>query len=315
MNIQSLDLNLFVAFEAVMESRSATLAARRLNLTQSAVSNALARLREALGDPLFVRSGRGLVPTPAAEAMAPRIAEALRRFEGLLQEDRGFDPGQCTRRFTLSCTDDQEVSDLPQVARRFADLLPRASLEVVSVDRLLAANGQTQVDVDLSLLPLELGVPGLHVAPLYVEEVAFVVRQDHPQVKGRALGARQFSELPHVEVHVLRGGGVGTQAVERRVRELGLRRNVALVVPHFLPAALAAATTDAVARLPLRFARHVCGLLPLKLVRPPFDPPRYPIGLAWHDRTHRDPVVGCFRDLVIAALREPQPSQSSRSRV
>lgn len=305
MNISSLDLNLFLTFETVMEARSATLAARRLNLTQSAVSNALARLREALGDPLFVRSGRGLVPTPAAQAMAPQVSEALRRFESLLGADRGFEPAQCTRRFTLSCTDDQELSDLPQVARRFAELLPRASLEVVSVARLLTPSGFAQEEVDLSLLPMEVKAPGLRLTPLYVEETCFVARKDHPRVKGRVLGARQFEALPHVEVHVLPGGGVGTRAIERTLGELGLQRRVSLVVPHFLLAAQVAATTDAIARLPLRMARHLCGFLPLKVVRPPFDPPRYTIGLGWHERVHQDPVVGCFRDLVIGTLREP----------
>lgn len=304
MNIATLDLNLFVVFEAVMETRSATRAAKRLNLTQSAVSNALARLREALSDPLFLRSGRGLVPTPAAEAMAPLVAEALRRFESLLRPGLGFDPAACTRRFTLSCTDDQEVSDLPRVARRFAEVLPLATLEVVSVHRLLDSHGQLQEDVDLFLLPMELGAPGLRKAPLYTEASCFVVRKEHPLVRGRVLGAKQFEMLPHVDVHVLRGGGVGSQAMERRIREAGLRRQVSLVVPHFLPAALAAATTDAVARLPLRFARHVCGFLPLKLVRPPFELPRYGMGLAWHERTHGDPVLRCFREIVIAALRE-----------
>lgn len=305
-NISLLDLNLFVVFQAVMEARSATLAARRLNLTQSAVSNALARLREALGDPLFVRSGRGLAPTPMATAMAPSISRALFQFESLLQLGRRFDPSLCTRHFTLSCTDDQEVSDLPRVLERFTEALPLATLEVVPVDRLLAEGGVSKADVDLFLLPMEVRAPGLHLQPLYQEKVIFAVRRDHPVIHGTTLSRRQFEALRHIEVHVMKGGGTGSLALERTLKAQGLSRSLSLVLPHFLSAAHAAAASDGVARLPLRFARALGDLLPLKILRPPFPSPTYDVGLGWHERTHLDPALSHLRTLVIEALREPR---------
>lgn len=305
-NITSLDLNLFVVFQAVMDARSATQAARHLNLTQSAVSNALSRLREALGDPLFVRSGRGLAPTPAATDLAPAVARALSQFEGLLQQERRFDPSLCTRRFTLSCTDDQEVSDLPRIMERFAEALPSASLEVVPVDRLLAEGGLSKADVDVSLLPVEVRAPGLRLQPLYREKVLFAARRDHPVVKGTILSRRQFETLRHIEVHVMKGGGTGSQALERTLKAHGLSRRLALVLPHFLSAAHAAAASDAVARLPLRFVRALGNRLPLKILRPPFPSPTYAVGLGWHERTHLDPALSYLRSLIIHALQEPR---------
>jgi DNA-binding transcriptional LysR family regulator len=163
-----------------------------------------------------------------------------------------------------------------------------------------------QSEVELSLLPLEVKAPGLHLQPLYEEKVAFVVRRDHPVIRGTVLTRRHFETLNHVEVHVLKGGGVGSLALERVLKERGLTRQVSLVLPHFLPAALTAVTTDAIARLPLRFAREVGALLPIKILRPPFPAPGYLIGLGWHERTHRDPAVRHLRELIIEVLREPR---------
>src|SRR5215510_1065067 len=99
MNLSTLDLNLFLVLHTVLEEKSATRAAKRLHVTQSAVSNALARLRTALGDPLVVRDGNRLVPTPRAEELAPRIASAVAQLRYVVESEREFDPRTTTRRF------------------------------------------------------------------------------------------------------------------------------------------------------------------------------------------------------------------------
>src|ERR1700722_18387508 len=124
MNLAALDLNLFVVLHAVLEERSATRAAKRLNVTQSAVSNALARLRAVLGDPLVVRSGRGLVATPRAEELAPSIAQAIAHLEKALDRGRTFVPGESTRTFTIAAADNHQTSEAPVIAAAFAKSLP-----------------------------------------------------------------------------------------------------------------------------------------------------------------------------------------------
>src|ERR1700744_3732492 len=113
MNLMAFDLNLLLVLHAVLEEKSATLAAKRLNVTQSAVSNALARLRAVVGDPLLIRSGKGLVPTPRAAELAPIIAEAIEKLEAALDQGASFRPETSTRTFTLAAADNNQARDVP----------------------------------------------------------------------------------------------------------------------------------------------------------------------------------------------------------
>src|SRR5216110_2585273 len=130
-NLSAIDVNLFVVLRAVLAERSATRASQQLHVTQSAVSNALARLRQQLGDPLLVRHGRGLTPTPFALEIAPRLEAALKEL-GEIGRDRTFDPLLETRSFTLACPDHQELSDVPRLLQLFARRLPRSTLQIVT---------------------------------------------------------------------------------------------------------------------------------------------------------------------------------------
>src|SRR5215510_12950666 len=140
MNIGAIDTNLLLVLHLVLQERSATRAARRLHLTQSAVSNALGRLRTRLGDRLVVRTGRGLAPTPRAEAMAPLLAAAFGELERAVGRE-GFDASTCTRTFTFA--DSEEFSQLPRLARLFEERLPRATLDLVVSEEPFAARVST----------------------------------------------------------------------------------------------------------------------------------------------------------------------------
>src|SRR5262249_12765943 len=126
-NLSAVDLNLLLVLHAVLEERSATRAAARLNVTQSAVSNALARLRVLLGDALVVRSGRGLVPTPRAAELGPLLRDVVERLS-LVLDQRGFVPEESTRTFTIALADSYQLCDAPRIARAFAKRLPHAAL-------------------------------------------------------------------------------------------------------------------------------------------------------------------------------------------
>lgn len=306
MDLAAIDLNLFLVLDAVLTEGSATAAARRLHVTQSAVSNALARLREVVGDPLVVRRGRGLAPTPVALQLQPRIAAGLHELRAALAAGREFDPATTTRRFSIALTDNQEVSDLPRIVARFERQLPRASLQVITVERLLASDGLAAGLVDLALAPAAVTAPGLRQTPLYSEQGVLVVRRDNRKV-GRRLDRAGFEATPYVGVQILGEGGHGHRVARDNLARAGLRRRVVLTVPHFMAAAVAVSRTDWMTGLPRRFAAEVSRRLPLRTVAAPLEIVDFPLALHWHARTDADPGAQFFRALVVAALRPPPP--------
>src|SRR5262245_6368197 len=155
-------------FDTVLAERSVVRAARRLHVTPSAISNALARLRAALDDPLLVRSGRGVVPTPRAAALAPAVARALRDLDQALHGE-AFNPATTDRELTLAIADVIQVVKLPGIVAALAAKMPRARLRVLSIDTLVASGGLAGPDVDVVVGAGEKG-PGVRAQPLYEEQ-------------------------------------------------------------------------------------------------------------------------------------------------
>jgi DNA-binding transcriptional LysR family regulator len=305
-NLSGIDLNLFVVLAVVLSERGVTRAAKRLHVTPSAVSNSLARLRELLGDPLVVRSGNGLVATSRAKELSPVLTHALASLQGILDHKRGFLPEETTRTFTLAAADSNQVCDVPAIIEGFARELPRAVLRIVSADYLVSSGGLAAGEIDAAFavegMPLS---TGCHARPLYEEEGTFVVRRHHPRVKRRMTPAL-FNSMKHIDVQVALGRtGSGHGIAERVWRAAGLSRTVALAVPHFTAAAIAAARTDYVAALPRRVAEALAQLLPLEITRPSFAMPRVTVTLVWHERTADDLGAQYFRNLVAKAVATP----------
>src|SRR5215471_6408548 len=287
-NLSSIDLNLFLVLHAVLEERSTTRAAARLNVTQSAVSNALARLRLLLDDPLVVRQGRGIVPTPRAEQLAPLLKEATDRLS-LAIERRGFIATETTRTLIIALSDNYQASEVPHIARVFAVHMPQATLRVVSADYLAATDGLASGDIDVAFSPEQALQPGMRSAALFEEQGALIVRRDHPRVRSR-MTRELFNELPHIDVHVVLGHpGAGHRVAQRGWERAHVRRRVVLTVPYFIIAAMAAAETDCVAALPSRMTDLCVRLLPLKRVQAMFPLPRMNTVMVWHERTNEDP--------------------------
>jgi DNA-binding transcriptional LysR family regulator len=301
MNLSSLDLNLFMVLHAVLEERSATRAAKRLHVTQSAVSNALARLRAVLADPLVVRSGRGLTPTPRAQELAPLVAQAIAQLKAAVDRGAAFVPEASERSFTLALSDNHQTSEAARIAEAFARRLPRATLRLVSNDYLAATDGLAG-DVDAAFAPSILRTPGVRARRVFEEQACLVVRRDHPRVRGK-LTPKLFRELPHIDVDVVLGRpGVGGRLADQYWKDKGLERKVAMRVPYFTTAALIASRTDSIAGLPSRVARVLCKTLPIKVAATTFPLPTMEISLVWHERTDADPGGRFFRDLVAAAV-------------
>jgi DNA-binding transcriptional LysR family regulator len=178
-NLTNLDLNLLLVLHVVLEERSVTRAAARLHVTPSAVSNALARLRQHVGDPLVVRSGRGLVPTAGALALAPRLAQALGTLDEVVAQVQRFEPGH--RKFVVAMGEHWQVTDVPRLMQALQRCAPDAVLQVVPVTpdtsrRLLEGA------IDISLRRIEELEPELQSSPLYSDEIVLLARRDHPMI-------------------------------------------------------------------------------------------------------------------------------------
>ncbi len=301
-NLSAFDLNLFIVLHAVLEEGSATRAAKRLNVTQSAVSNALGRLRTSLGDPLVVRRGRGLVPTPRAAELAPVVAQAIVHLQAVV--GRGFDPGESTRTFTVAAADNHQTSEGPRIAAAFAKGLPRAALRIVSADFLAASDGLASGEIDLAFVPSVIAEQGPCAERVFEERACLLVRRDHPRVRGKVT-PKLFNELGHIDVEVALGKkGVGHEGAERHWRSVGLVRRVAITVPYFTTAVMMAAGTDLVAGLPNRAAEVLCAAFPVRIARTTFPLPSMGISLMWHERTDADLGARYVRRLVADATRD-----------
>src|SRR5882762_8971677 len=196
-SIASIDLNLMLVLHTVLAERNVARAAERLHVTPSAVSNALARLRDVLGDPLVTRKGRGIVPTPRATELAPAIARAIHEFEHALQAGP-FDAASCTRTFTLAIADAGQITWVPRIAIGMTRELPKAHLRVVGIDSLVSLGDLTSSEIDLHF-----GVRGKG-AGLHVERLFLVARRAHPAL-GKRLSRRMLGGLRHVRVDMVPG--------------------------------------------------------------------------------------------------------------
>lgn len=303
MNLASIDLNRLLVLHVVLRERSVTRAAAALQVTPSAVSNALARLRATFEDPLLVRSGRGLVLTPRATALAPQLADAVEALARVVQEQSNFDPARSTRTFTLACSDAEQVSEVPRIAAAFARELPKASLRVMSVDQLESKGGLAGGEVDVAIAPAHGPLPDVHSSDLYEEEGVLVVRKGHPQVR-RRMSKRQFNTLRHIDILLALGGpGIGHRIVEEFLASHGLVRDIAISVPSFAAAAAIAAHTDWVAGMPRRMAAAFVRQMPLMTVAMPVPPVAFRMQLVWHERTQTDEGARVFRSLILAAVQ------------
>jgi len=317
-NLSSIDLNLLVVLRAVLDERSVARAAARLHVTPPAVSNALARLRDLFGDPLFVRSGRGITPTPRALELAPILDRSLGLLETSLQGG-AFDPESCTRELTIALSDADLVASLSAIAKVFTRRLPKATLRVVTLDTLVSLGGLAGESVDLAIGP-PVDEPGLHSQLLFEEAGVLIARRSHPRVR-RVLTKEAFNREGHVDILLLLGrAGAGNRAVEQAMREAGLVRRIVATVPTFAAAASIVASTDFLSGVPLRAARLFARALPIRILEGPLRPFWFPMHLCWHERTHHDPAVAAFRAVVVEALAErkterPAAAGGRRSRV
>lgn len=300
-HLSSIDLNLLVVLESLLETRSVTTTADRVGLSQSATSHALARLRTTLADPLFVRSRAGLVPTERALALVGPLRDALDRLRQLVAPPAAFDPATARRRFVIGTADYGELLLMPTMVQRLARTAPGIDLWLVtSEDDPLEQLARGDTDVFIGPLVVGSDRADIRERRLFDEQFVCIVREGHPMAD-KAWTLEQFAALDHALIAPrARPGGTVDSLLERH----GLARRIAIGLPHFLVAPFIVASTDFVLTMPERIARTFAGFLPLKLVEPPADLPGFTITLKWHERRHHDPAHAWLRAELAAVAKE-----------
>jgi DNA-binding transcriptional LysR family regulator len=267
MNLASLDLNLLVALDALVGEAHVGRAASRVGLSQPAMSHALARLRDLMGDALLVRAGPRMELTPRAQALRVPLAQALDSVRGLFVADK-FDPATSTRRFVLMMPD--LVTDLmmPPLLRRLDHEAPGVRLDVTPFRAPAAMTDDFARGLDLILACLPDAFPGFHRQRVYVDKDALAVRHGHPD-GARLRRLDVFRAARHVAVAC---DGAREDMIDGWLRRRGIERRIALTVPSYLQALRIAARTDLVAFVPRRLIFALARPLGLVLVAPPLDP-------------------------------------------
>lgn len=298
--MHSMDLNLLVALDALLAEGSVAGAARRMNLSAPAMSRTLARIRDATGDPVLVRAGRRLVPTPRAIELRERVRAVVEDAQALLRPEGAADPSALERTFTIRASD--------YAAGVFgAGLAAAAARQAPGVTLRFADQGQEDVNalregrIDLDIgVPADTG-PEIRVQTLLQDRFVGVVRQGHPLLRG-AMMPERFAAATHIGAS-RRGRTRGP--IDDALDRLGLSRRVALVMPSFYAALFTAASSDLVAALPLALVTRAAALgLAVRAFELPVAVPAVTVIQTWHPRFDKDAGHRWLRQLVKATVAE-----------
>lgn len=312
--VVSTNVNLLVALDALLQTRSVTQAAATMGLTQSTMSGTLAQLRRLFDDPLLVRSGRAMRPTPRALELAADLRDGVLAFERALAGGQRFDPQTSRETFTLALPDRVEMALLGDLLEHVREVAPGVGLQVVPWGRLEPPPGLAAGDIDVSVgvlvpppssprgswpaFPSTLP-PGHHTRRLFDSGLICMVREGHPRVRAR-LTLATFCALEHVLVTEQPGGrGIVDDALAAKGRE----RHVAVRVPRHVLVGELIARSDLVATIDRRVARVLAQRHALRLFKAPVKLPRGEFGLIWHARTDKDPARMWLRDAIAQVAR------------
>jgi DNA-binding transcriptional LysR family regulator len=294
-NLAGIDLNLLVALDALLIERHVGRAARRVGLSQPAMSHRLGRLRRLVGDPLFLRVGGGLQVTSRAAALRQPLSECLRAAQSVLARD-SFDPPSSTRRFAVMMHDHIGHLLVPELVKRLQLQAPGVRLDVLPWRNPFSMRTTRLHAIDLIISCSEKTLPQFEKEVLCEDTEVLVMRAGHPSArKLRRLEA--FLQASHVAVV---GHGVDEDPVDEWLREAGAIRRVALRAPTYVQALQTVARTDLVAVVPSRLARSLARSLSLECRRPPLDPGHFHEYVFYSARTTHDAGSVWLRELTRA---------------
>lgn len=300
MHISRIDLNLLVVLDAICSEGSITKASEKLNLTQSAISHALARLRALFDDPLFVREGRAIVPTPLARSLVEPIRRSLHGIEMTLHQAGRFDAATTRRRFTLAIRGMLEHAVVPALMEYVASRAPGIDIDAVHVRRRELEDGLAMGAIDAAvdvLLPLSSNVRRMRLGgcPLVV-----AVRREHPHIRDH-LDLPAYMEQGHIMVSTRRAGpGLADLELGRS----DLHRRIRLRCQEYFTACSVVSRSDMILTMPQRNAESYNQPFGNRIFPLPFATPLAEAHFYWHANTEHDPANGWLREQVRAVLKQ-----------
>ncbi len=291
--LRRLDLNLLVVLHTVLETRNVTAAARRLNMSQPAVSRALTRLRSLFQDRLFVKGPKGVVPTPRAEGLSDVVVRLLADISAAVERP-SFDPANSTRAFRIATTDYGALAVLAPAIEGLMSEAPGIGLDIVPLSG-SSFSDLASGNLDFALYSDDPRPPNLRYVVLFQEGYSTLARKGHPaavNARDGRISLSDFLDRGHILVNVAGGrSGVADEALAA----LGLARHVAVSLPYFSAAGVLAARTDLLLTLPCRAAAGLSEELGLAMLEPPVALPTFAYLLLWHPKNDADPAAEWFR--------------------
>lgn len=296
--ILAMDLNLFKIFDAVYRASSLTEAAKDLHITQPAVSNALSRLRKHFDDPLFVRRGRRIAPTPLADSIAADIANSLMTLQESLHKGQEFDPSTSKRQFIISMGDPIEFVALPDLISLLQQHAPAITLQSQRLvrDQLSRQliSGEVSMAIDIPQ-PVDSSIQQQF---LFRDNLCVLMRQDHP-LGEQTLSLKQYLNAGHITVS---GRSRGTVLEDTTLNRKGLNRHIILRGQSYYSASHIAATSDLLLTLPQHLAQRFQQFLPLHIMPLPLKIPALEMMMYWHSSANNDTahewLRGCIQKII-----------------
>jgi DNA-binding transcriptional LysR family regulator len=303
MELKDIDLNLLVVFNQLLVERRVSKVADNLGLSQPAVSNALARLRKLTDDTLFLRTTRGMEPTPYAQQLAEPVAYALGMIHGAVNQKTSFDPATAKRAFTVGMTDIGEIYFLPALMEELAKVAPGVTMSTVRNTHVNLRDEMEAGHINLALGLLPQLKAGFFQRRLFKQRYVCMFRKGH-RLDKRKISLAEFSSADHV---VVVSEGTGHGKVDELLERSGVVRNVRLTVPHFVAVGHILHQSDMVATVPERLAQALVEPFELAYVSHPAPLPEIAINVFWHAKYNKDPANEWLRGLVFRVHSDRRP--------
>ena len=292
MNLKETDLNLFIAFDVIYTEKNLTKAGQVLGITQPAVSNALSRLRELFGDDLFIRTSKGMIPTPVANQIIKDVRSALSLIQNTISETEKFDPSIAEMTFKISIGDSSEYRLLPLLIKELAEIAPKIKVETYLTPRKDAPRELASGTIDFSIDPPVHSDPHLKHEKIYEEDYVMIVRKDHPILNLKEITIEDYLKLSHIHISK-RKTGLGY--VDMALYRLGLSRDISLRAQHFLVAPYIVEQSDLAITTTKGFAVD----RDLAWRELPFEIEPLILHLYWHEAKDSDPSTKWMKDLML----------------
>ncbi|MBO6781722.1 MAG: LysR family transcriptional regulator [Alphaproteobacteria bacterium] len=293
---RKIDLHLLRCLDVLIAEGSVTRAAERMDMSQPGMSNALARLREVFGDPLLVRTPKGMEPTDRALVARDSVREALDRIEGALAGDAEFDPATASLNVTIATTDYASFVLMPPLMARLAAEAPGMTLTIRPPDLGAIREWLQEGSGELVIGFLPNAAETLKTSTLYRERLVAVARPGHPEIDG-VLSLEAFAAARHV---IFGSAFSGLSTLESHLDELleaeGIVRDAGMRIPSALLSPHLVASSDMIAILPERFVRSLEAGPALQMLELPFDVPELPVAMIWHERTQQSGAMAWLRE-------------------